>query len=266
MNVTRNNITRNMMTRPATAAAAALLALGAAGGAQAQTWAKTGSPGNLPATAQVTFGLGGLQEITGAFSYTTAGTERNTVNISSPDLFEIFIDGSAPFSATTLGEPSTLYDPQLFLFDSAGAGVYANDDASDFTRGALIAPATALAPGLYFLGIATYGVVPRSGTGAGSDMFDNPVDDTSGAVGFTGLKGPKAGATGPLTNWFLSGADVETGTYGIALTGASYAAPPAPVPEAPTGASLGLLLLLGLGGPAVAAKRRKAGAKTAPSS
>lgn len=242
-----------MNIKPIRLAAAVLFAFGAAGAsAQAQTWSKTGSPGNLPGTAQVTFGTGALQEITGAFSFTTTGSERNTVNVSNPDLFEIMIDGSAPFSATTFGQDSNLYDPQLFLFNVAGYGVYANDDASEFTTQALIAPTTAVAPGLYYLGIATYGVVPRSGSGASGDIFDNTIDDTSGNTSFTGLKGPKAGISGPLTNWFLSGADVETGYYGIALTGASYAAPAA-VPEASTAVSFGLPLLLCA---ALAARRR----------
>lgn len=237
--------------------AAVLLAFGAAApSAHAQVWAKTGTPGNLPMTAQVTQGVGALQGITGAFTFTTTGSERTVVNVSNPDLFQIRIDGSAPFSATTIGQVSNLFNPQLFLFNSAGAAVYANDDASDFTTGALINPAASPAPGLYFLGIATYGVVPRSGSGAAFDMFDNAVDAAPGSVPFTGLKSPKSGVTGPLTNWFLSGADVETGFYGIALTGASYAA--APVPEASTTVSFALLLALGAGGMAIAAKRRKA--------
>ena len=238
--------------------AAALLAL-VGTGAQAQTYTKVGTgQDSLPATAQFTQGLGALQEITGAFTFTTVGAERATVNVSNPDLFEISITGGTPFSATTIGQPSSLFNPQLFLFNAAGGAVYANDDASQFTTGALINPTAPLTPGLYFLGIATYGVVPRSGTGATFDMFDNTVDDTSGNTSFTGLKGPKSGVTGPLTNWFLSGADVETGSYSIALTGASYAS--APVPEASMTVSFGLLLALGIGGLVIAAKRKKASA------
>ncbi|MGI4788713.1 MAG: hypothetical protein ACRYFS_07665 [Janthinobacterium lividum] len=228
--------------------AAVFLALGtAATSSHAQTWAKTGTPGNLPATAQVTLGLGSLQEITGAFTYTTTGSERTTVNVSNPDLFEILIDGSSPFSATTLGQPSNLFDTQLFLFNAAGSAVYANDDAGEFSKASLIDPTVSPAAGLYYLGIATYGAVPRSGTGAAGDMFANTVDNTSGTVSFTDLQGPKAGVTGPLTNWFLSGSDVETGYYGIALTGASYAIPSAAaVPEASTAISFGLPVMLGL--------------------
>lgn len=228
------------ITKPLTAA---VLLLGmAATGAHAQTWAKTGTPGNLPGTAQVTQGFGALEEITGVFTFTTTGSERSVRNISDPDLFEIRIDGTSPFSATTLGEPSNIFNPQLFLFDASGYGVYANDDAFSFTTGALISPDFIPAPGLYYIGIAPYGVVARSGDGAGTDIFANTVDDTSGAVTFTGLKTPNAGS-GPLTNWFLSSSEVETGYYGIALTGASYAA--APVPEASTLLSFGLPVVCG---------------------
>ncbi len=256
--------TTKIQTKKIQLIAVALFALGAAAtSAHAQTWAKTGSPGNLPATAQVTQGAGALQEIIGVFTYTTTGSERNVANVSNPDLFEILIDGSSPFSATTFGQPSNIYNPQLFLFDATGAGVYSNDDASVDTTSALIAPTTAPTPGLYYLGIATAGVVPRSGTGAGFDIFPNTVDDTSGNVGFTGLNGPKPGATGPLTNWFLSGSDVDTGYYGIALTGASYAAPAA-VPEASTAVSFGLPVLLGLALLAVQARRRAKYASALP--
>ena len=61
------------------------------------------------------------------------------------DIFQIFISGDRPFSATTLsretllelpidntlGSPTDLLeDPQLFLFDALGNAVYGNDDLS----------------------------------------------------------------------------------------------------------------------------------------
>lgn len=232
-------------------AALALLALGT--GAQAQTFTKVGTAiDNLPGIAQFTLGTGSLTTILGSLTTTSA-----TSTASNPDLFTIYINGTSLFSATTVGPATTIFDTQLFLFDSTGAAVYANDDASDFTKGALLNPTVALTPGLYFLGVSAYGAVPRSGVGAAFDMFPNSVDDVSGTIPFTGLKGPKAGVTGPLNNWFLSGADVEAGAYSIALNGASYASS-APVPEASTTVSFALLLALGAGGMAVAAKRKKA--------
>lgn len=234
--------------------ATALLALGTAGmSAQAQTWTKTGTPGNLPSNAQITVGTGALEEITGTFTFTTTGTERTVGNGSNPDLFAIQIDGTSPFSATTFAQVSDIYDTQLYLFDASGYGVYANDDAfaaDGFiqSRAALIAPDVPLASGLYYLGISTGGIVARSGTTASTDIFDNTVDDTSGATPFTGLRTARPGS-GPLTRWFLSGSDVETGSYTIALTGASFAASPnaMPVPEASTWVSFGVPTLFVLG-------------------
>lgn len=232
------------------ATAAALLTLGfAASGAHAQTWTKTGNPGNLPSTGQITLGSGSLNTITGSFRTTsTASTASN------PDLFAIRLDGTTAFSATTIGFDTTIYDTQLFLFDADGKGLYANDDTSDFAKGATLNPINPLAPGLYYLAVAPYGAIPRfnlPGTisTAAFDIFPNTFDDTTGDVGFTGLKTPNAGA-GPLTNWFLSGGDVETGTYSISLTGTTYAAP---VPEASTWVSFGAPALLVLG---ILARRR----------
>lgn len=224
--------------------AAALVALGlTASGVHAQTYTKTSYPGNVPPNAQNTYGTGALNTIVGSFTTTsTASTASN------PDLYRIIITGTSPFSATTVGPDTTIFDTQLFLFDSTGAAVYANDDASDFTKGAFLNPVNPVAPGVYYLGVAAYGAIPRAGTGAAFDMFPNTYDDTTGDVGFTGLKTPTPGVTGPLTNWFLSGADVETGTYSIALTGTTYA-----VPEASTWVSFGASALLLL---AVIARRR----------
>ena len=226
--------------------AAALLALGfAASSAQAQTWTKTGNPGNLPSTAQITLGTGSLDTIIG--SLTTTSTASTA---SRPDLFQIYITGASAFSATTISFDTTIYDTQLFLFDSTGAGVYANDDTTDFAKGATLNPTGLLTPGLYFLGVSSYGAIPRSGTGAAFDMFPNTFDDTTGDVSFTGLKTPTAAGANSLTNWSLSGADVETGTYSISLTGTTYAAP---VPEASTLISFGVPALLVL---AVLVRRR----------
>ena len=237
------------------ATALAFLAL-AGTGAQAQTYTKVGTAlDNLPATAQFTTGVGSLTTILGSLTTTSA-----TSTASNPDLFAIYIDGSSLFSATTFGVNTTLFDTPLFLFNSTGAGVYANDDISDFSKRSAINAPVALTPGLYFLGISAYGAIPRSGTGAAFDIFANPVDDIT-ITDFTALRTPKPGITGPLTNWNLSTADVETGVYSIGLTGASFAS--AAVPEASTIVSFGLLLALGLGGLVLASKRKKTSVKSA---
>lgn len=219
----------------------ALFALAAAG-AQAQTYTKVGTGQDyLPATAQLT-GTGALTTIVGSFTTTSLASTA-----SNPDLFRIYINGTTPFSATTVNFDTTVFDTQLFLFDANGLGVYSNDDASDFTKGALLNPSVPVTPGFYFLGVSAYGAIPRNGTGAAYDIFPNTFDDTTGDLSFTSLNTPFPGA-GPLTNWSLSGADVETGSYTINLTGVSAA-----VPEASTAVSFGLPLLLCA---ALAARRR----------
>lgn len=212
--------------------------------ASAQTWNKTGNPGNLPGTAQITTGVGPLTMITGTLTSTITGTERTVAEPSNPDLFKIYINDSSTnlFSATTVGLPSTLYNPELFLFDSNGLGVYFNNDASYYSRQSTVAPATALTPGLYYIGIGVFGAIPRSGTGASTsanDIFPDPVDGAS--VGFNGLYGPTGGGGGSaLTRWAITSSDVETGSYTIGLTGATFAAAPEP--------SQAAVLVLGIAG------------------
>ena len=226
--------------------------------AQAQTYTKVGTAQDyLPATAQLTQGIGSLTTILG--SLTTTSTPSTA---SNPDLFEIYINGTSLFSATTVGLDTTIFDTQLFLFNAAGAGVYANDDTTAFNKRSTINAPVALTPGFYFLGVSAYGAIPRSGgTTAAFDMFPNSVDDTT-ITDFTGLRTPNPSVTGPLTNWNLSSADVETGVYSIALSGVSFAS--APVPEVSTTVSFGLLLVLGIGGLTVAARRKKMGTTAAP--
>ncbi len=241
------------------------LALGvAAPGARAQnSWTKTGSPGNLPTTAQVTAGATNnqLTMITGTLSSTTTGSERTVAQPSQPDLFEIYINnlnftqtGASLFSATTTGLPTTIYNPELFLFNSSGVGVFFNDDASSVTRQTTISTTTALTPGLYYLGVGTFGAIPRSGTGtsnSASDIFPDPIDGAS--VGFNGIYGPTGGGGGSaLTRWNISSADIETGSYTIGLTGATFAV--APEPSETAALALGGLLLVGC---LLRARRRK---------
>jgi hypothetical protein len=205
---------------PATAlAAAAMLALALP--ATAQTWDEVGDAGDLPGTAQVTVGAGPLTSITGTVSSGTDG-----------DLYQIFITGGGTFSATTVGTPGTLLDTQLFLFNGAGIGVYANDDTVGSARSTLPSgnPLTPTTPGLYFLAITGFDRDPVSSAGF---IFPN--------TPFQGVFGP----TGPGGRQPLSGYDGPgqfTGTYTIALTGAEFAVIPEPGTLTLLGASaLGLL-------------------------
>ncbi|ASC71912.1 hypothetical protein XM38_028660 [Halomicronema hongdechloris C2206] len=112
------------------------------------------------------------------------------------DLFQLFLTGGQQFSATTintdsligipiddtLGSPSDLLgDPQLFLFDAMGNGVYANDDG--FTSVQATLPSSfSLTPaesGIYFLGISSADFDPVSADG---EIFpDTPVNGVVGS-------------------------------------------------------------------------------------
>ncbi len=162
------------------------------------------------------------------------------------DLFQIFLTGGQQFSATTinadtllglpidtaLGIPNDLLgDPQLFLFDAFGNGVYANDDSLGSSQATL--PSLSLSPvesGIYFLGISGFGLNPIS---AGGDIFPDDPD----VVGPTG-----PGGDAPLIGF--AGESTSRGRYTITLTGAQTIA--APVPEPTSVLSLLALTCLGL--------------------
>lgn len=163
------------------------------------------------------------------------------------DLFKIFLTGNQQFSATTsnsdtaqipidlaLGLPVDLViDPQLFLFDASGKGVYANDDLFGSTQATLTSGGLSpLAAGIYFLGISGSGLNPFSANGNifPSDLFDQ-------VVGATGLGG------GASLAGFEGDRTTSSGKYSIALTGAQTIAtnPTVSVPE--PGVTLGLLIL-----------------------
>ena len=153
------------------------------------------------------------------------------------DLFQIFISGDQPFSATTLsretlldlpidntlGIPTGLLeDPQLFLFDAMGNGVFGNDDLFGSVQSTLPSMANPLSPGIYFLAISGFGYNPVS---AGGDIFAD--------ASFDGISLPNGpGGDRPLIGF--AGESLSSGNYTIALTGAQTIPPmagPAPLPE-----------------------------------
>jgi hypothetical protein len=172
------------------------------------TYTETGDAGQTIGTAQNT-GVAGqaLSQIFGSI-----GT------IGDADIFKISITNAAAFSATTVNAGTgTGLDTALFLFDSNGRPVYANDDdAGGLSLQSTLPAGNALGPlsvGVYYLAISLSG--------------DEPVNSTNQLLFATGssttdLRGPNPSATGPQTNFDPSLVDPgsPTGAYEIDLTGA----------------------------------------------
>lgn len=221
--------------------------------ATAETYTKTGSGAANP---EITLGAGDLTGIAGSFSSVLVGDERATrFQTSIPDIFQIYLLGGGGFSATTANEATTLFDTRLYLFDASWRGVYYNDDESDTfsARSTLpgVTPLTPLTPGLYYLAVAPWGLVPQS---AGGAIFPD-VASTPG-YSFFDVAGPTGpGGASPLTGWTGAADTVETGTYQINITGARFAviAPQAAIPEPGTL----VLLLAGAVVPLALLRRRR---------
>ncbi len=172
-----------------------------------------------------------------------SGTETLTsisgILSGDADIFRIFLTGGQTFSATTinldtiidlpsddlLGSPSQiLADPQLFLFDSSGRGIYANDDSFSSAQATL--PSGGFSPqesGFYFLAISSSGYNPVSAEGT---IFPNNPSD--GVFGPTG-----SGGGSPLSEF--QGTSTTSGRYTIALTGVQTASQSIPEPSSIVG-------------------------------
>jgi hypothetical protein len=212
------------MRKTVTVAVLALLLTSARVASATPIWAEVGNAGHLLFNAQQTSGAGPLTNITGTISVP-----------GDVDMYAIYIDNPALFTA--VHSNGTLADSQLFLFDSAGMGVYANDDSGGGLWATLPAgnPNSPTTPGLYYLVITAYNNDPVS---PGGLIFpDSPFGSVFGPTG--------PGGGSPISNYTGFG---EPGTYDITLRGASAALA---TPEPAT------LVLLGSGLAAVAARRRR---------
>mgnify|MGYP003896887171 CR=1 FL=1 len=199
---------------------------------QAQVWNEQGDAGSLPNNAQITVGFGPLRDIRG-----------NAPAANNVDLYAIRIMNPQDFSATTLPPPGapppppgTLRNPVLYLFDSTGRGVYANDNVEPQNPESLLPahhPLGPTSPGLYFLGIAPFDNRPL---GRNSLIFGN--------IGGPGIFG--ADRTNPVDAWRSTPLN-DQGNYRIHLTGAGFAAMPVPEPGSITFVvGLGVISLFGL--------------------
>ncbi|MBW4663476.1 MAG: pre-peptidase C-terminal domain-containing protein [Chroococcus sp. CMT-3BRIN-NPC107] len=186
-----------------------LLTVFYAGQAQAVTFAESSEAGDNLNTAQViSSGTFSLDSISG------------TLFDNDADLFQISLTGGQTFSATTrnaqtdqiptddlLGIPTELAtDPQLFLFDSAGRGLYANDDSFGSLQATLSSSGfSPVEDGIYYLAISSSGYNPVSN---GASIFPNAID---GEV-------LPSNTNSVLTDF--AGTSATNGRYEIALSGA----------------------------------------------
>ncbi|MGZ4984469.1 MAG: hypothetical protein ACXV8A_00125 [Chthoniobacterales bacterium] len=190
---------------------------------RAVVYTETGDAGRLPGTAQPTAASQGTA------NQPLSGILGSILNATDIDLFKINITSPSTFSATTVNTVTNNsgLDTALFLFDSNGRPVYANDDdSSGLTFGATLPAGNALGPqlaGVYYLGISFSGAEPVNSSSIA--LF-------TAAASSTDLRGPNPSASGPLANWDTTGI-IATGTsfpgsYQIDLTGATTAAVPEP--------------------------------------
>jgi hypothetical protein len=118
--------------------------------ARAQTHQEQGDAGDLPETAQAT----------GTDTSTALSAIRGTLEENGVDMYVIYIQDPANFSATTVNNETT-FDTQLWLFDAEGKGVVFNDEAVgtnldrsriDNSTGCL----TGRSAGVYYIAISRY--------------------------------------------------------------------------------------------------------------
>lgn len=193
--------------------------------------------GEFVSDAAVPVGMGELESITGELSqfggFGPGGGDGQ-------DLVKVYIPNPTLFSARVVTEQGFQpIDAQLFLFDEAGFGLLANDEAGPMTALPHLLPVATdgsfalTTPGIYVIGIAGSGNFPVSGSASPIFMY-TATGEISGPDGVGG-GAPHSAWAGPETY----------GRYRIELTGTFYV--PAP----------GTAGLFGLAGLAVARRRRR---------
>jgi hypothetical protein len=183
---------------------------------RASTWSEVGDAGDSLGGSQATVGGSPLTEISG----TLPGT-------SDIDMYQINIVDHANFSAAISPLAQTV-DPDIWLFDAAGAGI-TMDDSVHFGA-ATITGAHVPTNGLYYLvvssdgadAVSTFGTIWLSPPGNGERSPDGP------------------GAGNPFVGWGGSPLNDTVQSYNVFLNGVNPVLAPEP-------ASLSVLMLSGIG-------------------
>jgi hypothetical protein len=179
----------------------------------ADTIVATGA-GSLPGTAEDLSSDASLTEIEGTLAFPD-GVDMFKIDISNPLNFAAFT-----VSVGAFGVP----DPELFLFDASGLGVYENDDASASNTQSCLPSADAInpcassrggsgpvTPGIYYLAITRSENSPLSDLG---EIF-SPLQSTD-------VVGPDltAGGADPVIGWdgdFFTGTDFDLTQFDIQI-------------------------------------------------
>ena len=184
--------------------------------AHAVVYTEPGDAGQTLTTAANTgLSVGGTGTLTGVSG--TIGTSTDA------DLYKFTINSTVTFTAAAAGGASSVagngnIDTSLFLFDSLGNAIIANDDQSNTNyQGSLTISLTA---GTYYLGISLSGNEPVNSNNQLLFTVDQPT---------TGQRGAAAGLNPTTESTFNGNTSVaETGPYTIAIS----------VPEPTTTAAL----------------------------
>ncbi len=206
-------------------------------------FASTG-PGTFGAGTTFTTGLNGPDGLAVNARGDLFVSSQNGGSAGQGSITEFVSTGAGTFGAVTSFTAPSLNFPDGLAFDNNGDLFAANQDGNSITEFAAGATPGSLGAGTTF---ATGLNLP---TGLGVDARGDLFAANFGASSITEFASTGAGT-------FAAGRVVETGLSNPTLLAFGPSAS-APVPEASTTASLGLLLALGLGGLVVSARRRKA--------
>ncbi len=180
--------------------------------AKSAAWVEVGDAGQLPDSAQGIIGVKPLTEITGSIN-----------NVNDIDMYKLMITDPVNFTASTVGGVG--FDTALWLFDSGGSAVIADDDVerlsgdpllqSTLSKGSVFQPTD---PGVYYLAITPYYNVARSLSG----MY--VFVDSKLASDFNLVHGPMYPPFDPVISYWESDGE-QSGAYTIYINGVS------PVPD-----------------------------------